>query len=468
MKVIEKVTELKVGYGTHEGMSGKHNEDSYGFFAWKLDDGRDLYLGIVADGIGGQAAGEMASTVAVEAVKRYFENQTSFGDISKHLERAIIMANRAVYRASQDNPQFQGMGTTMVVAALLENRLFTAYVGDSRIYMFRSGELKQLSVDHTWAQEAIEAGLLTREQAKTHPNRNVIKRYLGVEADAEVDHRLQLEAGQSPEVARANQGLRMHPGDMIVVCSDGLTDMIDDNAVRDSLVSHDDLQPTVDELIDKANAAGGRDNITVVIMQVPGGAPAAAVKVPPAVETATAAPAPAPVPAATNGGGIGVPLVLVGMLGAILVLAVVVVGGFLLLRNGGSDNGTGENTPEPTQAPTVGEDVSPGAPATAGFIEGGPGTTTSGTPEQGDGLGPTPTQRPPNLLDTPTPTRTPRPISTRTPSPTPEEESTPTASPPLPGSTATLPSQPTAEKTAAPTLTPPAPPTATETPSIGP
>jgi protein phosphatase len=251
-------------------MSGKHNEDSLGVFAWNVDGKKKLILGVVADGVGGQIAGEVASRLAVDTVKRYFDSINKLDDINKHLDEAITAANQAVYEASQQNPQYRGMSTTMAITALVDNLLYTAHVGDSRIYLFRDGELKQISTDHTWAQEAIEAGLLTPEQAKTHPNRNVIRRHLGGSPQVEVDHRLALESGQVSAETVANQGMPLKSGDTLLICSDGLTDMIKDESVYNSMHAHYlDLSAASDELIEKANQAGGKDNITVVLLQVP-------------------------------------------------------------------------------------------------------------------------------------------------------------------------------------------------------
>jgi protein phosphatase len=278
---------LNSGQATHEGMSGKHNEDYFGVFAWKVDERLnqtliqrgDLQLGVVADGVGGQIAGEVASRMTVNAIQDYFDKQERVDDIGDHLEKAILVANKAVYEASQQNADYHGMGTTVAAVALVDGRLHTAHVGDSRIYLLRNGSLRQLSIDHTWAQEAIEAGLLTREQARNHPNRNVIRRHIGGSLQVEVDHRLVLEPDQPAAVALANQGMAVGAGDTLLICSDGLTDMIDDAAVLESLQAHfDDLTVAAQELIDKANQAGGRDNITVVIMQAPAAPPATTTK----------------------------------------------------------------------------------------------------------------------------------------------------------------------------------------------
>ncbi len=386
---------LKVGYATHEGMSGKHNEDFFGVFAWKTDDDRLIYIGVVADGVGGQTAGEVASHVAVSAVQKYFDELPRVERVSLHLEQAILAANEAVYREAQENPEYQGMSTTMCIVGIIDGKLYQAYVGDSRIYMMRDGRLQQISVDHTWAQEAIEAGLLSREQAKTHPNRNVIRRHLGGSLQLEVDHRLVLKPGESTQESLANQGTKLRPGDTLLICSDGLTDMITDASVHESMHKHFfDLPTGAKELVDKANRAGGKDNITLVMIQVPtdkapamvpmepasAGAAAAAGKTTTGVRnkaavsaSATAAAAgpaqarPAATPVAAPAKKSRMPLVLVGIVGVVIVVIVAGVAAFLF-----SSTRDNDSTPEPTNLPGSEPDqestLVPGAPATAAIL----------------------------------------------------------------------------------------------------
>jgi len=406
MESIAISTKLNIAQGSHEGMSGKANEDSLGVFAWKSGDKQKLLLGVVADGVGGQIAGEVASRVAVETVDKYFSSLNRIDNINNHLEEAILAANKAVFQESQDNPDFRGMSTTIAMTAFIDDHLFTAHVGDSRIYLYRDGRLRQISVDHTWAQEAIEAGLLTPDQAKKHPNRNVIRRHLGGSVEVEVDHRLALEPGQSPVAARANQGMVVREGDTLLICSDGLTDMISDQSVLESLYNHYfDLDTCVNELIDKANAAGGKDNITVVIVQAPPVGPppiapiaaaaaaataassaqtaapaavaAAAAAVSSSTATATGAQAAVVPPPAKEGRSGGVlALLLIG--GAVIIFIIaLIVGGIFLFGGSGGDDETPEGA---TLAPGIlpdGATLEPGAPATAAFLtteSGGPGT----------------------------------------------------------------------------------------------
>lgn len=447
MESISISTELNIGQGSHEGMSGKANEDSLGVFAWKSGDRQKLILGVVADGVGGQIAGEVASRVAVETIDSYFSSLNRIDNINNHLEESIIAANKAVFQESQENPDFRGMSTTIAMTAFIDDHLFMAHVGDSRIYLYRDGRLRQISVDHTWAQEAIEAGLLSPEQAKKHPNRNVIRRHLGGSVEVEVDHRLVLEPGQSSVAARANQGMVVREGDTLLICSDGLTDMISDQSVLESLYNHYfDLDTAVSELIDKANAAGGKDNITVVIVQAPpvGPPPIAPVVVPVAAAAApkaaataavaaaaastsaavSAQPAAAPPPAKEGRSGGMLALLLIGGAVVIFIIALIAGGIFLIGGSGGDDE-----TPEgATLAPGIlpdGATVEPGAPATAAFLtteSGGPGTVEGASPLDTPGL--IPTLR---ATISPSATRT-RIILRATNTPAPTETNTPVSS----------------------------------------
>ncbi|UCG25055.1 MAG: protein phosphatase 2C domain-containing protein [Chloroflexota bacterium] len=465
-------SDLKVGYATHEGMSGKHNEDFFGMFAWTLDDRRNFYLGVVADGVGGQSAGEVASRLTVGAIQKYFDQQAQVeNNVSAHLGQAIQVANETVHESSLENPERRGMSTTVAAAAFVNNRLYTAHVGDSRIYLLRDGRLRQISIDHTWAQEAIEAGLLTPEQAKTHPNRNVIRRHLGGQPNVQVDHRLVFEPGQSGQEAVGNQGLALQGSDTILICSDGLTDMISDDSVRESLQKHfSDLPRAVQELIDKANRAGGRDNITLVLMQVRGEAPpmvvapvggAAAAAAgsgtvqPAATPVATSAPAASPVESKSGRGAVWL---IIG--GAILLLLLAIVVGLVIAV---STSLGGDATPTiPELQMTAPPDVTlpAGAPATAAILAtagalGTPGLEGSGLVE-------------PDLIPTLRSTLTATPASAgRLATATPTATPTPTASSAGGGPRAT--STPRPPNTKAPATSTPqatnAPPTATSGPT---
>ncbi len=359
--------DLNIGYATHPGMTGKHNEDSFNLFAWWLDQQRIIYLGVVADGVGGQTAGEIASQLAVRAVEKYFDQQEQVDDVSFHLEQAILAANLVVYQASQENPEYQGMSTTIVVVAIVDNSLYTAYVGDSRIYLLRNGLLQQVSLDHTWAQEAIEAGLLTPEQARVHPNRNVIRRHLGGQPQVDVDCRMVLEPGQADRESEVNQGTPLKPGDTLLLCSDGLTDMINDAAVLTSLQTHfTDLPAASQELVEKANQAGGKDNITVLLMQIPLDELTLATMVPAQMKSA-AEPIPATQAAVTaTRGHSSIWLIAGGAIVLVLLTAALVV--LFVFSSSLRRQGTPSPTPELPISPVPTFTVPTGVPATAAIL----------------------------------------------------------------------------------------------------
>ena len=265
--ILSEHSDLKLGHGTHPGETGKQNEDSYSVQAFCSEAGGEIVtLGVIADGVGGNRAGEVASALAVktivEAVGRSQER-----DYRRVLELALIQAAFVVAEESQ-KPDYYGMGTTCAAALVANRRLYTAYLGDSRLYLIHNRMIRQTSVDHTWIQEAIEHGIITRAEAKNHPNQHVVRRHLGRDPDVKPDFRLRLYDTETPEQAQKNQGFLLEPGDMALLCSDGLSDLVEPEEVLDRLLQHDP-QAAVDGLILLARARGGHDNITVIVMQAP-------------------------------------------------------------------------------------------------------------------------------------------------------------------------------------------------------
>jgi protein phosphatase len=182
------------------------------------------------------------------------------------MQAAIMQASEAILAKSKSEEKKQGMGTTCVCVWVIGNQLYTSAVGNSRLYLLRGGKLQQLTVDHTWVQEAVEAGALTEEQARVHPNANIIRRYLGSTQPVEVD--LRLRSTRKQEATEKNQGMKLHSGDRLILCSDGLSDMVDDEAIR-KMARSKELDGVVADLIEEANLNGGKDNITVVVLEVP-------------------------------------------------------------------------------------------------------------------------------------------------------------------------------------------------------
>lgn len=266
-----------IGSATDAGRIRKNNEDSYAVFDAEWQDDIRLAMikvAVVADGIGGSNAGELASRIAVEKVTSVMQRRATT-PIPDRLEQAVLAANQDIYDAALSNPSARGMGTTIVMAAIVNNTLYVVHAGDSRVYLVRNGKISRLTLDHTWVQEAIDMGRLTPEAARLHPNRNVIKRFLGAEQTITVDHKM-------IDIARAEPGgdsleqwpmvdrMPLQPGDTVLLCSDGLTDELKDSELQDDVSNHNP-EKAAQRLVAKANVRGGRDNITVTLLRLPGG-----------------------------------------------------------------------------------------------------------------------------------------------------------------------------------------------------
>jgi len=267
MKNIENAR-VQIYASTHPGMTGKQNEDRYGASLYQISetDLRQVVVGVLCDGIGGHRAGEVAAEIAVETIIGQIASSSGLDPLNT-LYESIQTASQRIYEESQKNQSRHGMGSTCACALILESQLYTASVGDSRIYLLRDNDLIQLSTDHTWVQEAIEARLITETEAVSHPNMHVIRRYLGSPTPPEPDLRLNLNAEDSEEDAYQNQGLNLLPGDVVFLCSDGLTDLVEDQEIKALLLRTHNLQIALNKLIALANKRGGHDNITLVALQ---------------------------------------------------------------------------------------------------------------------------------------------------------------------------------------------------------
>jgi PPM family protein phosphatase len=260
---------FKIGEATHPGNTGKNNEDSYGYIVSPVRDNKSgqLLLAVVADGIGGEIAGEEAAQLAVKTIKDSIIANSSAADLSQTLTKAVQNANTAVYKRSQESDLFANMGTTAAVIAVSDDQLYVANVGDSRIYLIRGGAITQLSTDHSWGQEALEAGRISRAEARQHPNRNVLMRYLGVSREVDVDLRIRA-VGRAPAQhdTYVDAPLFLEPHDALLLCSDGLTDMVSDREICAAVVKNPSQQ-AADRLVEIARRRGGLDNITVLILK---------------------------------------------------------------------------------------------------------------------------------------------------------------------------------------------------------
>ena len=255
--------------GTHPGMTGKQNEDRFGVAAFLggWNDRMPSLLAVLCDGIGGHRAGEVAAEMGVSLITESVAAEELDKPL-RTLQKAIERASEAIYHASQTDRGRVGMGATCACAWVIGDRLYTANLGDSRIYLLRKGHFIQLSTDHTWIQEAIDAGIISEEGIGNHPNAHVIRRYLGSKEAPEPDFRLWYFAGEDDKAALANQGLRLKQGDIILLCSDGLTDLVSDPEIQTVLETRP-LADAPEVLIEMANTRGGHDNTTVVLLQVP-------------------------------------------------------------------------------------------------------------------------------------------------------------------------------------------------------
>ena len=234
---------LKWGATTDVGMVRQQNEDAYS---------AEENLYIVADGMGGHNAGEVASALAVATVRA---GAKSGIHSTEQFRELVQQANTAIYTASLDDSTQSGMGTTLTAMAVVpgeEPKVLVANVGDSRTYLFRGGALTRLSIDHSYVQELVNEGILTPEEARVHPRRNIVTRAMGIERSVMVDVFTHL----------------VRTGDRVVLCSDGLVDEVPDTDIATVLSQHSDAQETAEALVLVANANGGRDNTTVVVVDI--------------------------------------------------------------------------------------------------------------------------------------------------------------------------------------------------------
>jgi serine/threonine protein phosphatase PrpC len=255
---------------THAGMTGKNNEDRYAVTSFVLEENNRLpvLFAVLADGIGGHRAGEVAAELAVNHIMQVIAKSDGHR-IRQAIEEAVTEASNAIAAHSASNENLKGMGATCALAWIIGDRLYTAYVGDSRIYLMRGGRIQQLTVDHTWVQEAIEKGILTPELAREHPNVHVIRRYLGSPEPPEPDFRLKFFDGEGDLQAEENQGVQLLPDDVLLLCSDGLTDLVWNDEILETVRTRDNIKEASRALIDLANSRGGHDNITVVLVSAP-------------------------------------------------------------------------------------------------------------------------------------------------------------------------------------------------------
>ena len=252
------ISSLEMAKATHTGLVRSHNEDSIATDA-------EIGLAVLADGMGGYNAGEVASGIATalissetrEALVRQAPHEVDRATGSpfamKLLADIIAKANTSIFQSANSQPQYAGMGTTLVVALFCNNQMTIAHIGDSRCYRQRGGKLEQVTRDHSLLQEQIDSGLLTKEAAKRSQNKNLVTRALGIEPAVEAE-------------------IHIYPaqeGDIYLICSDGLNDMVEDEDIEMTLGALGaNLPLAAEQLVEMANDNGGRDNISVVLIKV--------------------------------------------------------------------------------------------------------------------------------------------------------------------------------------------------------
>ncbi|MGH8718879.1 MAG: Stp1/IreP family PP2C-type Ser/Thr phosphatase [Burkholderiales bacterium] len=241
-----------IAFETHPGLVRAHNED-------RISSDAEIGLAVLADGMGGYKAGEVASGIAVSLIasasKRELKKPTSTveAEAVELLQKTIADANTSIYYVANRQPQFAGMGTTLVTTLFYDNCVSVAHIGDSRLYRLRSDELERLTRDHSLLQEQLDSGTVAAKDAKSSRNKSLLTRALGIDSEVE------------PEIHTYPVNL----GDIYLLCSDGLNDMVEDDEIQLTLVSlQANLKMAAAQLVQLANDNGGRDNISVILMKV--------------------------------------------------------------------------------------------------------------------------------------------------------------------------------------------------------
>src|SRR5215467_9714748 len=244
---------LAAGELTDVGRKRERNQDNVTHFIPPdenvLEEKGALF--VVCDGMGGHAAGEVAAELGVNTIRDSYYSSRSKDTINA-LAAAIETANDTIYNHAREHPELSGMGTTCVVAAVVDGRVFVVNIGDSRAYLVRDGKMRQITRDHSWVAEQVRVGLLTEEQARNHSHRNVITRSLGTQPNVTAD--LFVET--------------MHNGDRVLLCSDGLHGYVDEGEIEQVVTGDREPDAVVQALIDMANANGGPDNISATLVHL--------------------------------------------------------------------------------------------------------------------------------------------------------------------------------------------------------
>ncbi|MGF0039237.1 Stp1/IreP family PP2C-type Ser/Thr phosphatase [Peptoniphilaceae bacterium SGI.131] len=234
---------------TNLGKVRKINQDNYANYI-----SNKFSLFVVADGMGGHKAGDVAAKIAVEVIRDYVlsNKKDKDGDYMGLVHEAIKTANKAIFDMAKSREEYDNMGTTVVVCLIADNRAYVSHVGDSRLYIYRNKDFKQITKDHSYVQSLLDSGLLSDEEAKFYPNKNMITSALGLEEKCQY----------------SSNYIDLQEKDILLLATDGLTDIVDDEEISDLLKLDEDLKEMAEVLIYMANSSGGYDNITVTLIKI--------------------------------------------------------------------------------------------------------------------------------------------------------------------------------------------------------
>lgn len=245
--------QIRYGTGTSKGKVREQNEDSFTVLDCRE---KGFMIFAVADGMGGMDFGDLASSTAVSVLKNEFNTcehpGNTIGDIRESLKQLFQKINIEIINKSNERESIAGMGTTMSLCIIDKNWINIGHIGDSRIYLIRDNKIKQLTKDHSYVENLVDTGKITREQARSHPDKNIITKALGLEMEIDLDFFRE----------------KIEPGDAVLLCSDGLTNEIDDEGIRSLICQDNDPDKIVKELLEKANKLGGRDNVTALLVYI--------------------------------------------------------------------------------------------------------------------------------------------------------------------------------------------------------
>ena len=239
---------------TDIGLQREENEDNYGYFEGDPERPEMGYLLVVADGMGGERGGGVASSIAVQTILDQYKSSNGDDPVESLLE-GYRLANEKIYQLAHSDNNLAGMGTTCTAMAVVGEQGYFVHVGDTRIYQIRNKEIRQLTVDQTWVQEMVRRGLLKAEDVHTHPQRNVLTQALGCD--------------EAAKAAAVPDPLALEPGDLYLLCSDGLSGLVYDKELLALTLEAPSLKQACSTLVELAKTRGGHDNITVLLLKIP-------------------------------------------------------------------------------------------------------------------------------------------------------------------------------------------------------